>query len=55
MLYYAEIEEFEQLPQLEIERIDFLDILPADLKKWTYSAIQPKLADKIKEYLNIYL
>ncbi len=53
MLYFAEIFEFEQLPQLEIEKIEFFDAPPHDLCRWTYSTIQPKLADKVKEKLNI--
>ena len=53
MLYFAEIFEFEPLPQLEIEEIVFFNKLPQEPEKWTYSAIQPKLTAKIREVLNI--
>ena len=53
MLYFAEIFEFEPLPQLEIENIEFFDELPQEPDTWTYYAIQPKLTAKIREVLNI--
>ena len=53
LLYFAEIFEFEPLPQLEIENIEFFDELPQEPDTWTYSAIQPKLTAKIREFLNI--
>jgi len=53
MLYFAEIFEFEPLPQLEIENIEFFDELPQESDTWTYYAIQPKLTAKIREVLNI--
>ena len=53
ILYFAEIFEFEPLPQLEIENIEFFDELPQEPDTWTYSAIQPKLTAKIREVLNI--
>ena len=53
MLYFAEIFEFEPLPQLEIENIEFFDELPQEPDTWTYYAIQPKLTAKIREFLNI--
>ena len=53
MLYFAEIFEFEPLPQLEIENIEFFAELPQEPDTWTYSAIQPKLTAKIREVLNI--
>ena len=53
MLYFAEIFEFEPLPQLEIENIEFFAELPQEPDTWTYSAIQPKLTAKIREFLNI--
>lgn len=43
MLYYADIMTFGQLPDLEIERIEFFNELPNDL---TYPQIQPKLIEK---------
>lgn len=52
MLYYAEINKFEHLPQLEIERIELFEHLPQP-DMWTYSTIQPKLYDKVKEKLDI--
>lgn len=50
MLYFAEIFEFEQLPQLEIARLEFFRQLPA---AWTYPLIQPKLVNKVKEIFDI--
>ena len=49
MLYYADIFDFEPLPQLEIERIEFFKELPDN---WTYPLIQPKLIAKIKEIID---
>ncbi len=49
MLYFADIFEFENLPALEIERIEFFDNLPAE---WTYPLIQPLL---LKEVINQHL
>lgn len=40
MLYYAEIDTFENELHSEIEKIYFFDELPAE---WTYPLIQPKL------------
>lgn len=49
MLYFADIFEFEKLPALEIERIEFFDDLP---KEWTYPLIQPLLLEQVmKQYL----
>ncbi len=44
MLYFAEILEFEELPNFEIERIEFFEELPT---KWTYPLIQPFLLEKV--------
>ena len=44
MLYYADIIEFEQKLQNEIEKIELFKELPTN---WTYPLIQPSL---IKEY-----
>ncbi|MDF2674394.1 MAG: hydrolase, partial [Clostridiales bacterium] len=45
MLYFAEIELFEELPMLEMEKVEFFDGLP---EKLTYPLIQPKLIEKIQ-------
>jgi len=49
MLYYADIFEFDPLPPLEIEKIEFFKELPDN---WTYPLIQPKLIAKIKEIID---
>ena len=49
MLYYADIFDFEPLPQLEIERIEFFKELP---DSWTYPLIQQKLIAKVKEIID---
>lgn len=43
MLYFTDILEFEELPPLEIEKIELLDQLPTD---WTYPLIQPLLIEQ---------
>jgi len=48
MLYYADIFEFEPLPPLEIEKIEFFKELPDN---WTYPLIQPKLIAKVQEII----
>ena len=48
MLYYSEIERFDELPDMEIERIHLLDVLP---NNWTYPDIQPKLIERVNEYM----
>lgn len=48
MLYFAEIMEFEELPPLEMEKIELFDELPKD---WTYPLIQPFLLEQVKKYL----
>ncbi len=48
MLFYADITEFGQLPESEIERIELFDQLP---DKWTYPDIQPMLLDKINSFI----
>lgn len=45
MLYYAEIQEFKELPMMEMEKIELFDGLP---EIWTYPLIQPKLIRKIQ-------
>ena len=49
MLYHADIFEFDSLPPLEIEKIEFFKELPDN---WTYPLIQPKLIAKIKEIID---
>ena len=49
MLYYADIKAFENLPDLEIEKIEFFENLPKNL---TYPDIQPRLMEKAIEALN---
>lgn len=44
MLYFADILEFEELPPLEIEKIELFDQLPTH---WTYPLIQPLLIEQI--------
>ncbi len=46
MLYFADIIEFGELPPLEIEKIELLDVLP---QKWTYPLIQPLLLKQVKK------
>ena len=49
MLYFAEIEELRSIPETsEIREIAFFDELPEHL---TYPQIQPKLFDKVKQWL----
>ncbi|MEG0848156.1 MAG: NUDIX domain-containing protein [Niameybacter sp.] len=49
MLYYAEIYEFEQLPNLEIEKIEFFEELSVE---WTYPLIQPYLLKRVQESIS---
>lgn len=51
MLFYAEITELGELPQLEIEQVILLDEPPRGLSDWTYPNIQPKLLEKIESEL----
>ncbi len=48
MLYYADISKFEELPDFEMEKIEFFDSLP---KNWTYPEIQPKLIEKVNNFI----
>lgn len=50
MLFFADIYEFEKLPESEIEKVIFFDDLPTE---WTYPLIQPKLVEKVKLTLQI--
>lgn len=53
MLFYAEIAEFGELPQSEIERVILLDAPPRELSEWTYPDVHPKLLQKIESELTI--
>ena len=44
MLYFADIKQFDKLPQLEIEKIVMFNELPSS---WTYPYIQPRLIEKV--------
>lgn len=48
-LFYAEIDEIEELPQFEIEKIKLFDNMPKEL---TYPLIQPFLYNKVIEFIN---
>jgi 8-oxo-dGTP diphosphatase len=48
MLFYADITEFGQLPESEMEKIEVFNQLP---EKWTYPDIQPNLIAKISSYI----
>ncbi len=50
MLYYAEIESFDPLPQMEIERITFLEDIPPQM---TYPDVHPILIAKVKETMGL--
>ena len=47
-LYYAKIHKLGPLPEFEIERIQLFSDLP---DSWTFPDIQPKLLEKIKNWL----
>lgn len=47
MLFYADIEEFGDMPESEIAEVRLLDSCP---ENWTYPEIQPELLKKIKQY-----
>lgn len=49
MLLYAEITEFSELPESEIDSIDFFDELPENL---TYPAIHPYLYEKAMDFIS---
>lgn len=48
MLYFADVKSFEKELHSEIERIELFDGLP---DKWTYPLIQPKLMEKVCDFL----
>ncbi len=50
MLYYAVIKEFGKLPEMEMERVEFFDVVPENL---TYPLIQPVLMEKVLEFTKI--
>ena len=46
MVFFAEIEEIGDLPDMEIEKIDFFDDVPSDL---SFPLFHPRFVDKVKE------
>lgn len=48
-LFYAEIDEIDELPGFEIEKIKLFDYMPEDL---TYPLIQPFLHEKVLELIS---
>jgi 8-oxo-dGTP diphosphatase len=48
MLFYANIKVFFELPNFEIERIQFSEELTTN---WTYPLIQPKLLAKVDSFI----
>lgn len=46
MLYFAQIIEFEELPPLEMEKVELFKEMP---NQWTYPLIQPLLIEQIKK------
>lgn len=50
-LFYSDIEEFDELPNFEIDEVKFFEILPQSL---TYPLIQPYLSNKTLEFLSNY-
>lgn len=49
MLYFAEISEFGELPDSEMEKVLLLEEYPTN---WTYPFIQPKLIERIETFLS---
>lgn len=49
MLFYADIEEFGDMPESEIAEVRLLDSCP---ENWTYPEIQPKLLNRVRKFLN---
>ena len=50
LLYYAEIEELDKLPDSEIQKISYFEKEPENL---TYSEMHSKLFEKVKNIKNI--
>ena len=50
MLYFANITELGELPESEIERIDFFSDIPSHL---TYPFLHPILMDKVRDTLHM--
>jgi 8-oxo-dGTP diphosphatase len=48
MLYFAQIQRFDTLPDFEIEQVILSEELPTS---WTYPLIQPKLIEKVMKYI----
>lgn len=51
MLFYANITILDNLPESEIERIDFFSEIPNNL---TYPLLHPQLVEKVKDTLGIF-
>lgn len=49
-LYFADVSEIGDLPDLEIGKVEFFKELPKEL---TYPNIQPYLLDKVINYINL--
>lgn len=49
MLFYAEISKLDELPEYEIEKIDFFEDLPKDL---SFPTIDIQLFQRVKEFLD---
>ncbi|WP_160689111.1 NUDIX domain-containing protein [Clostridium sp. C2-6-12] len=47
-VFYADIKNFDELPDFEMEKIELFDQLP---NKWTYPEIQPILLNKVKDMI----
>lgn len=52
MLYFAKIEAFGEMPDLEIEKIVLCDEAPAEQ---TYPLIQPKLLEKVQQVIGDFV
>lgn len=50
MLYFADIQRFDELPGYEMENIQLFEELP---ENWTYPMIQPNLLNKVKEAVDL--
>lgn len=49
MLFFADIQKLEKLPDMEIEKIGLFDEIPSHL---TYPLIQPMLVERVQLYLD---
>ena len=48
MLYYAHVDELDQLPKSEIEQVELFEHIPINL---TYPLIQPRLLAKVRSLI----